>query len=502
MSFFQRLVDALVRIRVRLLVINLIAVLVPVVGIHWAKTFEAEGLKALERDMRHVAETLRTIVENHLDRQGRPKLGLLKRALVPIAKRTRMRVRVLDARGHVVIDSHRHGPPEGPERVPRLIGRSYVVPRKHSLEQPRTDPGPLDGRREIRAAKKGQLGTATRYHHRIKRVYLFLALPVMSKRRVHGVVYVTRSTIPVLAAMYRLRTTLIKVLIVALVITALMTLFLAATISRPLTQLTRSAERLAAGDRNASLRLERRDEIGQLARSFAKLLDKHDARACYIAEFAANISHEFKTPLASMRGAAELLADSPEMDEEARQRFLSNILSDVRRLDRLVSRLLQLSRIEATPDRRERFDIVATVRECIASFADSRFDCQLPDTLPVRGDPQHLLSAMRAIVENATRYADPDQPITIRLRRDDVAGRAHAERPVVIAIRDRGEGISPSNLERIFDRFFTTAGQEGGTGLGLAIAKTVVDAHGGQIKVSSEVGKGTEFELFLPIAAE
>jgi two-component system sensor histidine kinase ChvG len=529
-----------VRIRTRLLVINLVAVLVPVVGIHWARTFEHEGLKALEADMRHVAETLRTLLERSVPptgasasqpssrpsslassrpsslassrpsslassqptsettsrapsrRRPTPAFAAMAPALELIAKRTRMRVRLLDRGGGVIADSHVKGPPEGPEDVPRLWG-SYRPRRIHPRHKPSTDPGRIDARREIRAARKGRLGTATRYHRRIKRVFLFLAMPVMVDRRVEGVVYITRSTIPVLEAMYRLRTTLLQVLGFALGLTALLSLFLATTISRPLTRLSRTATRLASGARDETLRLERRDEIGELSRSFAALLAKLDGRARYISEFAANISHEFKTPLASMRGAAELLADTPDMDEAARQRFLGNILADVQRLDRLVSRLLQLSRIEATLEHREPFDLREVVCEVVDSFAEPNLAFELPDSpLRVRAHRAHLASSLRALIENALRHSDPDGDVK-------VVGTALDGRRVALQVADEGSGISEANVGRIFDRFFTTEGESGGTGLGLAIVQTVVRAHGGEVKVESTLGDGAVFTLDLPI---
>lgn len=483
----------LVRIRTRLLVINLVAVLVPVVGIHWARTFEAEGLGALETDMRHIAETLRSVLENNVDAKGEPRFELLQGALTVIAKRTRMRVRILDRRGLVVLDSHDKGPPEGPETVRTLLGRSYVVPRRHALNEPATNPGSINYRVEIRAARLGRLGTATRYHRRIKRVFLFLAMPVMQARRVHGIVYVTRSTIPVLEAMYRLRTKLLQVLGIALAITALMSLFFAATISRPLTRLSRAAKRLAAGDRSTSLRLERGDEIGDLSRAFATLLSKLDARARYISEFAANISHEFKTPLASMRGAAELLADAPEMDEAARQRFLGNILADVRRLDRLVSRLMELSRIEATLEQRETFDLRELVVETLDGFSDHPLDAKLPEgVLLVNANRAHLASSLRALLENAIRHSEAEVAVEVR-------ATAEVFPWLRLEVEDRGTGISPANQRRVFDRFFTTESEHGGTGLGLAIVATVVQAHGGRVSLQSTLGAGTTFVLELPI---
>lgn len=484
------LLDALVRIRTRLLVINLIIVLVPIVGLEWARTFERELLRALEDDMRHQVQVIRSILERNVDpTSGIPNFWVVADALEAAAKRTRTRVRLLDRGGELLADSHRRGAPEGPEpAVPRLFYASAPERRHHGPGA--TDPGPIHDRVEVRAARAGRLGTATRIHRRIHRAYLFLAMPVMAERRVAGVVYITRSSVPALMSLHRLRQQLAIVLGVALGFTALLSLFLAATISRPLTRLTRSARRIADGDRSASLHLERRDEIGQLARAFDALVRQLDGRAQYIAELAANLSHEFKTPLASIRGAAELLREGAADDPAARARFLDNILADTERLTRLVSRILELSRIEASLEHREGFDLRAALDRVLARFPDGAVALRAPASLPFWGNRAHLESALQALVENARHFSPEPGSVAID-------AELHGER-LVIRVSDRGPGISPANQEKVFERFFTTEAASGGTGLGLAIVATVARSHGGSASVESEPGSGACFVLSLP----
>ena len=497
LSAWERVKAQLVPIRTRLLVINLIIVMVPVLGIEWARSFERESLKALEQDMIHHAQIIRTVLELNLDSKKKPRFSIASRALERVAKRTRMRIRLLTREGRLIADSHLEGAPEGPEPpVPRLWGTPQQPERKHQPNLPSTDPGPLQNRSEILGARQGQLSTATRVHQRIQRVFLFVALPVMVDRRVEGVVYITRSTVPVLRSLHRLRTHLYLVLAVALGVTVLMTFFLAWTISRPLTHLTRAAKRIAGGDRSVSLHLHRSDEIGQLARNFDAMVQKLDARASYISEFAANISHEFKTPLASIRGAAELLADGAVEDPKARGRFLENILSDTVRLDRLVSRILELSRIEATLEHREVFDFADVVLDVADRFPDHPVEVHLEaDSLPIRGHRAHLESALSALVENAVLYSEAEQQVGIRAGLDD--GGA-----LVVVVEDHGRGISEANQAKVFQRFFTTEAETGGTGLGLATVSTVVQAHGGCVELTSEPNKGSRFELRLPTGSE
>lgn len=488
----------LVKIRTRLLVINLVAVLVPVVGIEWARTFEQEGLRALELGMQNQAQILRTLLEENLDEAGKVRFELVSRALEQVALRTRMRVRLLDRTGRLVADSHIKGAPEGPEPgVSRWFGKEQPPERLHPPQEPSTAPAdPLSHRVEIRAAAKGQLGTATRVHRRIGRVFLFLALPVMVERRVEGMVYVTRSTTPVLMSLYRLRQGLVQVLAVALGITILMSLFLAATIARPLSRLTTKAERIARGDRTVDLHLQRSDEIGQLGKAFGAMVEQLASRGDYISEFAANISHELKTPLASIRGAAELLADGADQDPSARRRFLHNILQDVGRMDRLVTRILELSRMEATLERREDFDFAQLVQQVTNSFADHHRALELSlesRPLPVRGNRGHLESALRALVENAVRYSPENKPVEVRVSQG-------GDGMLLVQVRDQGPGISKANQHRVFDRFFTTESARGGTGLGLAIVDLVARSHGGRAMLKSVEGAGCTFEMRIPAA--
>jgi two-component system sensor histidine kinase ChvG len=287
--------------------------------------------------------------------------------------------------------------------------------------------------------------------------------------------------------MFRLRSSLFRVLTFSVIATAVLSLFFAATISRPLARITRAAERIAAGDRTAAPEQTRRDEIGQLARAVDVMTHRLDDRARAVAELAADLSHELKSPLTSIRGAAELLIDGADADPEARTRFLDNILADANRLDRLVTRLLELSRAEADPSEPEPIDWEELVREgagagAIVVYAATRTG--------VHGRRGPLLSAVRNLVENARQHAEPGSVVTVRVE--------DAEPGVATHVHNHGSAIRPANLARVWGRFFTTRAARGGTGLGLAIVKTVVLAHGGTVAVTSTPEAGTTFSIVLP----
>ncbi|HEY7371368.1 MAG TPA: ATP-binding protein [Polyangia bacterium] len=509
-----RLPRWLFRIRTRLLLVNAVIVSVPVFGLAFARFYEREMLGAVETDMIHQADVLRVLLRE--DAAAGPE-ALAKRGpmLTAIAARTRTRIRLVVPPGRVVADSHANGPPEGVERAPALAGPrlSGAPPEKagrHASRAADGDAAPepdfgVADRPEIKRVLAGKYGAMTRVWRwprylsgavEGERVYLFSALPLARPDgTIAGAVYMTRSTVPVLASMHRLRSALVKILLVVLAITAVLSLFLAATIARPLGNLLRRAHRVAAGSRGESLRLDRRDEIGDLARALDEMARGLDARADATAALAADISHEFKSPLTSLRGAAELLLDSAGDDPAARQRFLANMLADTQRLDRLVTRLLELSRLEADSAPPVELDAAEVVGEAVASCAGHAPVNWRPPAVrvPLRGRRPALVAAVRNLVDNAQAHAAANTAVAVRLHSSGA--------DVVLSVRNRGAAIPPATLERMWDRFFTTRADRGGTGLGLPIVMAAARAHGGRVTCASSTAEGTTFVLTLPGAA-
>lgn len=483
----NRVRRALGRIRYRLLLVNLVIVGVPLVGVGFARFYEHEMLRGLEDDMIHQAQLLRQVL---LADPAGLQLEFRGAMLTAAARDTRTRIRLLDATGAVVADSHSSGPPEGNAEALALArqGVARTPPEK------RHDNPPLNVavRTEVRHALAGQYGAATRIWRFDggERVYLFSALPIAPGA---GVIYVTRSTLPVLRAMHHLRGTLWTVLLLALIATAVLTLYLAATIARPLSLLRATALRIAGGDRTARLALDRHDEIGDLARAFDSMALQLDGRARDVAELAANLSHEFKSPLTSLRGAAELLLDGAAADPAARERFLRNMLDDTQRLDRLVTRLLELSRAEADTTPAEAIDWRALTREAIEHARgphpiDLRYDA---GDLPLTGRRALLTSVLGNLLDNAQQHARAGSRISVDVDTVPQGVRTRVE--------NTGDAIPAADLERVWDRFFTTRAQSGGTGLGLPIVKSVVRAHGGTVQLESRDGR-TIFTVTLPRA--
>jgi two-component system phosphate regulon sensor histidine kinase PhoR len=219
-------------------------------------------------------------------------------------------------------------------------------------------------------------------------------------------------------------------------------------------------------------------------------------------DFVANVSHELKTPLTSISGYAEtLLGDSAE--PETTERFLRTILSNARRMQRLVDDLLDLSRIEAGrwhPTLSE-VDIAAVARECWTALAgrpdSDHIELVLdvaPDATTVEADLDAVRQVLTNLMDNSLRHTAEGGRVTCITRRLDGA--------VAVSIRDNGSGITREHLPRIFERFYradqSRSREEGGTGLGLAIVKHLVEAHGGRVTAASERGSGTTVTCIFP----
>jgi two-component system, OmpR family, sensor histidine kinase ChvG len=472
----------LFRIRYRLLLINVFIVAVPLLGIGFARFYEREMLRGLEDDMIHQGQILR---EALLDDPTGTRLSERSSMLAKAARDTRTRIRLLGPNGELLSDSHFKGPPEGPEKSPPHFLSRELPPQSQPSTRQVLD---VSSRGEVRRALKGKYGAATRTWENQELVYLFSAVPIQEDDTVLGVVYVTRSTIPVQVAMYTLRTTLFWLLGLSVFATAILTLFLAATISRPLSQLTQIAQRIAKTGRREPVSIQRRDEIGQLARAFDGMAEKLEGGARYVRDLSADISHEFKSPLTSIRGATELLLDGAMDDPTARERFLQNILADSKRLDRLVSRLLELSRVEADSAPEESLDYRELLQQIATRYPHCKLQYEAKESHLI-ARRQHLSSVLVNLLDNAQSHATPETTITITV--------SQAPGAMKTSIHNYGTVISATNSNKIWQRFFTTRAQQGGSGLGLNIVATIVKAHGGEVSAESSAEHGTTFSFTL-----
>jgi two-component system sensor histidine kinase SenX3 len=219
-------------------------------------------------------------------------------------------------------------------------------------------------------------------------------------------------------------------------------------------------------------------------------------------DFVANASHELKTPAASIQAAAETLRSAANDDPEAVPRFARQLEREAVRLSRIVADLLDLSRLESGSELAERVRLDGIVREESHRFVEAAdtagiaFTVEAERTPPVRGSARDLSLLVRNLIDNAIRYTKAGGTVTVTV----AAGDAE----VTLQVTDTGGGIPTRDLPRIFERFYRVdrarSRETGGTGLGLAIVKHVSENHGGSVRVESELGRGTTFEVRLPRA--
>jgi two-component system phosphate regulon sensor histidine kinase PhoR len=232
------------------------------------------------------------------------------------------------------------------------------------------------------------------------------------------------------------------------------------------------------------------------------------------ADFVANASHELRTPLSSLTGFIDTLRGHAKDDPEARERFLGIMGEQAGRMRRLIDDLLSLSRIELNEHVRPSSSVnlgdvvedAVRAMQPMAVAANIQLDYVEPVSLPnVVGDKDELFQVVQNLVDNAIKYGRPHTAVTVQLgTRRAGPGEPGPSPAVVLSVRDHGEGIAREHLPRLTERFYRVDVKRsraiGGTGLGLAIVKHIVNRHRGRLLIESQLGEGSTFNVFLPLA--
>jgi signal transduction histidine kinase len=331
---------------------------------------------------------------------------------------------------------------------------------------------------------------------------VFVAAPILQEQRIVATVLLWRTPIALSQVLHGKRYHLLLATVLLLGTVVLMSVLTSFTVARPLQALVGQAQRATAGEKGAVTPLARpvTREIAELSHAVAAMARHLEQRADYIRTFAAQVSHEFKTPLAAIRGAVELLQDHGDMMTAAeRERFLDNLNQDAARLERLVQRLLELARadvMQATPT--DRVEVAAVMRRLAARYQDAGLRVTLLEPLPkasvaMAGDV--LESILSNLLDNARQHGGDAVTMAVTCPAPD----AGADAALLIELSDNGPGISAANAARVFEPFFTTARARGGTGLGLAVVKSLLTAHRGTIELG-ESTVGTQLRMRLPLS--
>ena len=326
-------------------------------------------------------------------------------------------------------------------------------------------------------------------------VHVFSAMPVNVNNHVAGVIYTSRTPSNIFDHLYQERGKFILAALAVILATIIIGLVFSRTITRPIRELVDRAARISRGDRDAFRPLAHYGtrEFAQLSHSFLDMAEQLSLRSDYIATFSAHLTHELKSPLTSIKGAAELLLDSLQSKSDTLTRmeqknFISNILGDTGRLETMTQRLRELARAETAPqnERTELSQVVGGLKSRFPTRAIDATGC-LNRTVGMSGEK--ALIVLSHLTDNAIRH----NAKCVRIQ------AIAAEAAVKMTVSNDGDPISEPNSEKIFDAFFTTRRDTGGTGMGLSIVQAVMNSHGGSIRLVPS-NAGVTFELHFPTA--
>jgi two-component system OmpR family sensor kinase len=329
--------------------------------------------------------------------------------------------------------------------------------------------------------------------------------PLMARDQIVGAIVVAQSIQPVLDTLRRLGTLLVIGIVGGLAFASIIGALLARSALAPIDRMTQSAHGIAkAGDLTRRVdQPKTRDEVGRLASTFNEMLGRIEELFRSQQRFVADMSHELRSPLTTIRGNLDLLKRGAFENDEERDASLMAIDSESARMQRMVQDLLLLAQADAGVEIRKRPVELDTLlldvyRQTRMTTKGVKVSLGNEDQAQVLGDPDRLKQLFINLVDNAIKYTPNGGEVTLSFERDTEWVR--------VAIADTGPGIPEQDLPKIFDRFYRVdkarARENGGTGLGLSIVKWIVDAHGGKIAVKSNLGKGTTFTVWLPLASK
>ena len=460
----------------------------------------------------------------------------------PILRRllanTTVRARIIDKDGNLVVDSrylYSRGDIFQSELPPLIATEDGFLTRmwNHVLDYFFTYDYPvhieygLDNGRdfpEIAAALNGATVSVVRLNER-RQIIVLVSVPVQRFRAVLGALVLSTTGGEIDDVLRAERRVVFMTFGFVALVTILLSVLLASTIALPLRKLARAAERVRSG---INKRVEipdfssRHDEIGDLSGAVRDMTSALYRRIDAIEAFAADVSHELKNPLTSLRSAVETLPLAK--NDEQRQRLTDIVKHDVKRLDRLISDISDASRLDAELARTEYqpVDMAQLVKAIMQYANDTRKENQAeivmdkvwlpqgvePDVaFRVLGHDSRLGQVVRNLVDNARSFTRPGSKLHLGLR--------HTGDEIEVRVDDSGPGIRPDNLERIFERFYTDRpdGSFGSnSGLGLSISKQIIEAHKGRIWAENRYGKagadgerpilGARFIFRLPVAED
>jgi two-component system sensor histidine kinase ChvG len=448
---------------------------------------------------------------------------LLRRLVTP----TGTRARIYDRDGTLTLDSRtlyargdlRQEPaPLSKPPKPSLIEQAWnQLKRPFQRERGQLDdvgPGDAKNLPEVQRALAGRTASSVRANQRGETI-LSVAVPIQRQGAVRGTLLLSTRGGDIDATIASERFQLLQVFLVAALVMVVLSALLAGAIAGPVRRLAEAAERVRRGTKSRQEIPDftrRSDEIGHLSGALRDMTQALYNRIDAIQSFAADVAHELKNPLTSLRSAVETLPVA--RTDATRERLMSIIQHDVRRLDRLISDISDASRLDAELARAEAEPIdMRRLIEAVVSLANERrrphaavieVSCErgAPEAFTIIGHDSRLAQVFNNLFDNARSFAPPESVIRVAV--------ARRGRDVEVTVEDEGPGIPPHALERVFERFYTDRPDHGfgqNSGLGLSISRQIVEAHRGTIRatdrprgVGGEEQRGARFVVRLPAA--
>ncbi len=402
------------------------------------------------------------------------------------------RIRVLDANGRILTDSA------------TALDWSHWKDYRRTLKS-------FANRPEVKSAMNGIYMSYTRKEENRPTGHdsFYVAWPIQRRDpngeiRVAFIMYLDKSVDELNSNLRILMNLLIAGMLGSLLITIAVSILLAQNVSARLLKATQTAQEFARGNLDVRMPATGNDEVGKLSGAFNSMADSLQRQEQLRRDLLADVSHELRTPLTAINGCADSLQDAMQDDPKAAGRFLQIIQNETARMQRLVSDILDLSRLRSglTTVPLKPVDLIGLAMEAIeiAGLNEDKMNIRYEFinnadvVLSVMGNEDRISQVLRNLLDNARKFSPDGGLISLKLY--------IANDEAVVEITDRGQGIAKEELPYLFERFYRSGrgNSTGGAGLGLAIVREIMQAHNGRTEVDSIEGKGTSFRLFFKMA--
>lgn len=353
----------------------------------------------------------------------------------------------------------------------------------------------FDNNPEVIMALKGKIFKMLRQDNQGK-LFLSVAIPIKNIRMVRGVVLLSVSGEKIEQELIDLESELFKAFGLILLATITLAIYFGRSITSPIIKLANEADKISEDQKLKRFNLDafrtRRDEIGDLGRSFFKMTNELQNRIDHIADFAADIAHELKNPITSIRSASETIGKIKNIKDQ--KQLIKVIQNDVERVDRLINDISAASRLDAELSRIEMKEInIVALLETLIDIRSSTINCKLQiskinESLCIMGDENKIAQVFDNLIQNAASFSKTNQLINIIIEQKN--------QNLIILVEDNGSGFHETALNKVFDRFYSERPQNENfgshSGLGLSISKEIIRAHGGEIEVFNRYNKNNK----------